>query len=79
MVPCYKYFKRGVNGKVWMFDTTKCETCGATIQAPNSANTFDYEIPKLLRLGMVEWTDPLPEEGYYSEQMEQEACYNCNK
>jgi hypothetical protein len=75
----YKYFKRINDKRVAFFNTTKCETCGAIIQAPNSANGITKEIPKFLRMGMVEWIKPLPEEGYYSEEMGQEACFNCGK
>jgi len=75
----HTHYKVNPNGTTTLFTPDNCETCGAVIQAANTVGGVAEDIPSYKKFGMIEWTDALPEEGYYSEEMEQEACYNCNK
>lgn len=70
------YYK-GEYGKTVLFNVDKCENCKATIQAANSVGGVVGDTLKYKRLGIVEMAE-LPEEGYYSDKLGGEACYNCN-
>ena len=78
----WAYFLRTGNGQIHLFDTTECENCGETIEAPNAIGSDVASIESWKRGGAVEWTGPRLEEGYYSDDVNDgeggEACYNCN-
>jgi hypothetical protein len=65
--------------KTTLFSVDHCETCGVVVIAANPVGGVASEVRQYKALGMKEWTGELPQEGYYSEDMEQEACYSCNK
>jgi hypothetical protein len=73
----FTHFVDHGNGKTTCFEMTQCENCGADIQAPNAIGGSTVDIPFYLSIGMKQVTE-LPEEGYYSDECEGEACYNCN-
>ena len=70
------YFNHG-NGKTTVTEITHCENCNEIIQAPNAFGGSSEDIPFYKRIGMIELTS-LPEEGYYSDELEGEACNHCN-
>jgi hypothetical protein len=70
------FFDHG-NGRTTCFEMTQCENCGANIQAPNAIGGASRDITFYLAMGMKK-VDKLPAEGYYSDKLEGEACYNCN-
>ena len=70
------YFDHG-NGRTTCFVLDQCENCGENIMAANSIGGSSRDIPFYKSIGMKP-VSSLPEEGYYSEDIEGEACYNCN-
>lgn len=69
------YVKHG-DGRTTCFEMDSCENCKQPIQAANAIGGSEKDIPFYKRIGMVETTD-LPDEGYYSDKVEGEACYGC--
>jgi len=74
----FSHFHVDAFGKVTLFTLDRCENCDAEIQAANSVKGCEHDIPKYLRFGVKKWHGVLPEEGYYSDKAEGEACYYCN-
>ena len=70
------YYNHG-NGKTTLFNLDRCDNCGAEIQAANAVGGVTSDIPTYHALNIKEHPT-LPEEGYYSDDLEGEACYNCN-
>lgn len=72
----WTHFYVAPSGRISLFVPDSCETCGAPIQAANSVTGADS--PAHYRaLGMTQVTE-LPEEGFYCDELDQEACYTCN-
>ena len=74
----FSHFHVDSFGVVTLFTLDRCENCNAEIQAANSVKGCEADIYKYLRSGIKEWKGILPEEGYYSDKVEGEACYYCN-
>lgn len=73
----FTHYFNHCNGCTTLLNLTTCENCGTIIQAPNSVGGVEEDIPKYLKLGMKPIAE-LPPEGYYSDELEGEACYSCN-
>lgn len=72
----WTHFFVHADGRITGFVPDTCESCGCDIQAPNSVTLC--ETPQRLRaLGLKE-SQELPEEAYYDEATDREACYNAN-
>jgi len=70
----WTHFYIHASGRITGFVPDRCETCGGDIQAANSITLV--ETPERLRaLGLTQVSE-LPEEGYYDEETDKEACYN---
>ena len=65
------------NGNTTLCNVTHCENCGALIEAPNAVGGVSSDIHKYKKLGMKELPEQLAE-GYYSDEIEGEACEHCN-
>jgi hypothetical protein len=65
----------GWEGWIIMYKLDACENCGGPVQAANSMKIKPADSFLTDRLNKVE---PLPVEGYYSEETDGEACYSCN-
>lgn len=75
--PFGKYYH--VDGKTTrLFDTSTCEHCGRMTMAGNSVGGCVGDIPKYIRMGMIEWITRVPPEMYYSEELGSCACDECN-
>jgi len=66
-----------VDGRVTLFTMDTCENCKEKIQAANALGGVVKDIPTYEKMGLKK-ADELPEEGYYSDELDGEACYNCN-
>ena len=73
----FTHFVNHHNGRTTCFVLSECEHCKAEIQAANSIGGAADDIPFYLSIGMKRYSE-LPPEGYYSENIEGEACYRCN-
>ena len=71
----YTHFTTKTEGIHHLYSTTKCETCGDTIQAPNACHAHEPK-GKLLGLGYQELKS-LPAEGWHNEETGMECCDNC--
>ncbi len=73
----FTHFVDHGNGQTSLFELDHCENCGEEIQAANGIGGSAADIPFYKSIGLKQATE-LPAEGYYSEECEGEACYNCN-
>ena len=65
------------DGSTSCFVLDTCENCGSHIQAANSIGGSSEDVYFYLSIGMEQIWE-LPSEGYYSEEINGEACHNCN-
>jgi len=73
----FTHFVKIGNKRTVLLSLTECENCGKTIQAPNSLSGHEDDISEYIRCGIIELAT-LPAEGYYSDNINGEACENCN-
>lgn len=73
----WTHFFVNEDGMCTGFSVSYCESCGEQIQAANSITIM--ETPGFLKeCGLIQVTR-IPPEGYYSEKLDGEACYGCNR
>ena len=65
------------NEQTTCFVLDHCENCGEAIQAANSIGGATKDIPFYVSIGMKQINE-LPPEGYYSDDLQGEACDHCN-
>lgn len=73
----YTHYFVDARGNYHLFEMDRCENCGAEIQAANSMQLTGVNPERLAEYGL-ERVDKLPEQGYHSDKLGHEACYNCN-